>query len=791
MDENKKQDDKQQDIDIPMTMPLLPVRDVVIYPYMILPLFVGRNLSIKAVDEALNKDRYIFLATQKDSSIEEPTEDQIYTVGTVAMIIRMLKLPDGRVKILVQGVAKARIKAFNKEESGFYNVDIEKIEEPEVKEITVEIEALMRSVKEQSERILQLRGIVSPDAISILEAIDDPGRLADLVASNLRLKVEESQQVLEIFDPVERLKHVNSLLAREMTLSEVQAKIQSQAKEEMNKTQREYFLREQLRAIQQELGEIDEKGKEIEEYKARIEKAGMPEEVRKEAEKQLDRLGMMHQDSAEANVIRTYLDWMVDLPWSYSTEDNLDIKAAARVLNEDHYGLEKVKERILEYLAVRKLNPEKKGAILCFVGPPGVGKTSLGRSIARALGRKFYRLSIGGVRDEAEIRGHRRTYIGAMPGRIVQGIKNAGSNNPIFMIDEVDKIGSDFRGDPSSALLEVLDPEQNFSFQDHYLNVPFDLSKVIFITTANLIDPIPSPLRDRMEIIEIPGYTDQEKLQIAKRYLVPRQIKENGIDNYVVRFSNEAILDVVNHYTKEAGVRNLEREIGSICRKVARDIAESNGRKRTVYRITANGVHKYLGVPKYLPERERTEHEVGVSTGLAWTQFGGEVLYIEASVLPTKNGKGSLVLTGQLGDVMKESAQAGITYIRSRAKELGISPTFNQDRDVHIHVPAGAIPKDGPSAGITMVVAVISALTNRAVRKDIAMTGEITLRGRVLPIGGLKEKTLAAHRNKIFDVIIPRDNEKDIEEIPHAIRKRVRFHPVTTMDEVLDMVFVK
>ena len=791
MDENKKQDDKQQDIDIPMTIPLLPVRDVVIYPYMILPLFVGRNLSIKAVDEALNKDRYIFLATQKDSSIEEPTEDQIYTVGTVAMIIRMLKLPDGRVKILVQGVAKARIKAFNKEESGFYNVDIEKIEEPEVKEITVEIEALMRSVKEQSERILQLRGIVSPDAISILEAIDDPGRLADLVASNLRLKVEESQQVLEIFDPVERLKHVNSLLAREMTLSEVQAKIQSQAKEEMNKTQREYFLREQLRAIQQELGEIDEKGKEIEEYKARIEKAGMPEEVRKEAEKQLDRLGMMHQDSAEANVIRTYLDWMVDLPWSYSTEDNLDIKAAARVLNEDHYGLEKVKERILEYLAVRKLNPEKKGAILCFVGPPGVGKTSLGRSIARALGRKFYRLSIGGVRDEAEIRGHRRTYIGAMPGRIVQGIKNAGSNNPIFMIDEVDKIGSDFRGDPSSALLEVLDPEQNFSFQDHYLNVPFDLSKVIFITTANLIDPIPSPLRDRMEIIEIPGYTDQEKLQIAKRYLVPRQIKENGIDNYVVRFSDEAILDVVNHYTKEAGVRNLEREIGSICRKVARNIAESNGRKRTAYRITAKGVHKYLGVPKYLPERERTEHEVGVSTGLAWTQFGGEVLYIEASVLPTKNGKGSLVLTGQLGDVMKESAQAGITYIRSRAKELGISPTFNQDRDVHIHVPAGAIPKDGPSAGITMVVAVISALTNRAVRKDIAMTGEITLRGRVLPIGGLKEKTLAAHRNKIFDVIIPRDNEKDIEEIPHAIRKRVRFHPVTTMDEVLDMVFVK
>jgi len=791
-DKQDKQDKQDKDIEIPTNIPLLPVRDVVIYPYMILPLFVGRSMSIKAVDEALNKDRYIFLATQKDSSVEEPAEDQIYTVGTVAMIIRMLKLPDGRVKILVQGVAKATINAFHKEDASFYTVDIGKIDEPQVKEITVDIEALMRSVKEQSERILQLRGIVSPDAISILEAIDDPGRLADLVASNLRLKVDESQQVLEILDPVDRLKHVNNLLAREMTLSEVQAKIQSQAKEEMNKTQREYFLREQLRAIQQELGEIDEKSKEIEDYKSKIEKVGMPDEVKKETEKQLDRLKMMHQDSAEANVIRTYLDWMVDLPWSYSTEDDLEIKAAAKVLDEDHYGLQKVKQRILEYLAVRKLNPDKKGAILCFVGPPGVGKTSLGRSIARALGRKFYRLSIGGVRDEAEIRGHRRTYIGAMPGRIVQGIKNAASNNPIFMIDEVDKIGSDFRGDPSSALLEVLDPEQNFSFQDHYLNVPFDLSKVIFITTANLIDPIPSPLRDRMEIIEIPGYTDQEKLQIAKRYLIPRQIEDNGIEKStsMIKFSDESVLDVVNHYTKEAGVRNLEREVGSICRKVARNIAENNGGAKKIYRITAKGVHRYLGVPKFLPERERKEHEVGVSTGLAWTQFGGEVLYIEASVLPTKNGKGSLALTGQLGDVMKESAQAGITYIRSKADHLGIPSTFNQDKDIHIHVPAGAIPKDGPSAGITMAVAVISALTNKAVRKDIAMTGEITLRGRVLPIGGLKEKTLAAHRNKIFEVIIPRDNEKDIEEIPAAVRKRVKFYPVTTMDEVLDLVFV-
>ena len=785
-------ENEKQAIEIPENIPLLPIRDVVIYPYMILPLFVGRGLSIKAVDEALNKDRYIFLAAQKDSTVEEPSEEQIFTVGTVAMVIRMLKLPDGRVKILVQGVAKARIKSFKKDEKGFYSVEIEKIEEPELKEITVEVEAMMRTVKEQSERILQLRGIVSPDALSILEAIDDPGRLADLVASNLRLKVEESQHVLEIVDPIERLRHVNQLLSKEMELSEVQARIQTQAKEEMSKTQREYFLREQLRAIQQELGEVDEKGKEIEEYQEKINTGGMPEDVKKEANKQIDRLRMMHQDSAEANIIRTYLDWMTDLPWGKATQDRLDIKGAAKNLDEDHYGLEKVKQRILEYLAVRKLNPEKKGAILCFVGPPGVGKTSLGRSIARALGREFYRLSIGGVRDEAEIRGHRRTYIGAMPGRIVQGIKQAGSNNPVFMIDEVDKIGQDYRGDPSSALLEVLDPEQNFSFQDHYLNVPFDLSKVMFITTANLIDPIPGPLKDRMEIIELPGYTDQEKLQIAKRYLVARQVTENGMKPEDIKFSDESILDLINHYTKEAGVRNLEREIGSICRKVARDIAEKNGKRKKIYRITANSVSKYLGVQKFLPEQERTEHEVGVSTGLAWTQFGGEILYIEATALKCHEGKGgNLVLTGHLGDVMKESAQAGLTYIRSRAKHLGIPDTFNKDNDIHIHVPAGAIPKDGPSAGITMATAVISALTNKAVRKDIAMTGEITLRGKVLPIGGLKEKTLAAHRNKIFEIIIPKENEKDLEDIPPLVMKKLKFYPVSSMDDVLKHVFVQ
>ncbi len=783
--------DTQQAVEIPDKMPLLPIRDVVIYPYMILPLFVGRSLSIKAVDEALNNDRYIFLAAQKDSSVEEPEPDQIYQVGTVAMVIRMLKLPDGRVKILVQGVAKARIKNFAKSEDDYYTVDIEKIDEPELKELTVEVEAMMRSVKEQSERILQLRGIVSPDALSILEAIDDPGRLADLVASNLRLKVEGSQEVLEINDPIERLEFVNNLLAKEMELSEVQAKIQSQAKEEMNRTQREYYLREQLRAIQQELGDVDDKSKEIDEYQQKVEDAGMTEEVKKEAMKQLDRLKMMHQDSAEANIIRTYLDWMTEIPWSNSTEDKLDIKNAYKILEEDHYGLEKIKQRILEYLAVRKLNPDKKGAILCFVGPPGVGKTSLGRSIARAMGREFHRLSIGGVRDEAEIRGHRRTYIGALPGRVIQGLKQAGSNNPVFMIDEIDKIGADFRGDPSSALLEVLDPEQNSTFQDHYLNVPFDLSSVMFITTANLLDPIPGPLRDRMEVIELPGYTDQEKLQIAKRYLVGRQVKENGMLPEDVKFSDEALLDVINHYTKEAGVRNLEREIGSICRKVARDIAEKEEKRKKLYRITANSVSKYLGAQKFLPEQERMEHEVGVATGLAWTQFGGEILYIETSVIPSAEGKGGgVVLTGKLGDVMKESAQAGMTYIRSRASDLGISSSFNKENDVHIHIPAGAIPKDGPSAGITMASAVASALTNRPMRKDIAMTGEITLRGNVLPIGGLKEKALAAHRYKIFDIIIPKDNVKDLEDIPPQIKKKVNFYPVSTMDEVLDLVLL-
>jgi ATP-dependent Lon protease len=766
--------------DIPDRLPLLPVRDVVIYSYMILPLMVGRQRSIAAVDYAISRDRLIFLATQKVSTDEDPSPDGIYTVGTVAMVVKMLRLPDGRVKILVQGLVKARARTFV-DEHGFYEVVVEKMPEPATETLTIEIEALMRSVKENSEKILQLRGIISPDAVAILDSIDDPGRLADLVASNLKLKVEESQAVLEVIDPIARLKRVNELLSKELELSAVQAKIQTQAKEEMGKTHREYFLREQLKAIQGELGEIDDKTKEIEEFRAKIEKAAMPEEVEKEAVKQLNRLGQMHPDAAEASIIRTYLDWMVELPWSKSTRDRLDIKHAKEILDEDHYDLEKIKDRILEYLGVRKLNKKMKGPILCFVGPPGVGKTSLGRSIARALGRKFTRISLGGLRDEAEIRGHRRTYIGALPGRIIQGLKTAASNNPVFMLDEIDKVGADFRGDPSAALLEVLDPEQNYAFSDHYLNVPFDLSKVMFITTANLADPIIPALRDRMEIIELSGYIDEEKLKIARRFLLPRQIKENGIGNRDFTITDEAILGIINQYTREAGLRNLEREIANVCRKVARKIAEGDEK---IPRVTAKNLHKFLGVPRHLPDHDRRSPEVGVATGLAWTPYGGDVLHIEATPL---EGKGNLLLTGQLGDVMKESGHAAMSYFRSRAARFGLKEDFYSSKDIHIHVPAGAIPKDGPSAGVTMATALVSALTGIPVRSDVSMTGEITLRGRVLPIGGLREKALAALRANIFTVIAPQPNEKDLEEIPPHIRKRLEFKFVKHMDDVLSI----
>lgn len=768
----------EKEIEIPDTLPVLPVRDIVVFPYMILPLFVGREMSIRSIDNALSTNRMVMLVTQKDLNIENPAPEDLYATGTVGIIMRMLKLPDGRVKILVQGLSKARILEFTQREP-FYSVTIERIIDQKLEEMTIETEAITRTVKEQLDKAVSLGKTILPDIMVVVENLEDPGRLADLVASNLGLKTEQAQEVLEIIDPIQRLKKVSDILSREIELLIVQQKIQTEARGEIDKTQREYFLREQLKAIQKELGDIDERAEEIREFRKKIEEAKMPEKVMKEAEKQLRRLEKMHPDSAEAATVRTYLEWMVEVPWSKSTKDNLNIKAAEKVLNKDHYDLEKVKERILEYLSVRKLKEKMKGPILCFIGPPGVGKTSLGKSIARSLGREFARISLGGVRDEAEIRGHRRTYVGALPGRIIQGIKQAGTNNPVFMLDEIDKIGMDFRGDPSSALLEVLDPEQNNSFVDHYLGVPFDLSNVMFITTGNLVDTIPGPLRDRMEIIYLSGYTAEEKRGIAKNYLIPKQLEEHGITRKVLKITDTALMQIISQYTREAGVRNLEREIANLCRKVAKKIAEGAPKK---FVITAKILHRYLGIPKYLPEEEMEKDEVGVSTGLAWTETGGDIIYIEAT---TMKGKGSLTLTGQLGDVMKESAQAALSYVRSRAKKLGIKDEIFSKTDLHIHVPAGAIPKDGPSAGITMAAAIASALTGRPVSKHVAMTGEVTLTGRVLPIGGLKEKTLAAKRVGIKHVVIPSRNKKDIDDIPKYIRKDMEFIFADTMDDVL------
>ena len=769
---------EDRDIEIPTTLPILPVRDVVIFPYMILPLFVGRDMSIKAIERAAGENKLILLVSQKDINVENPTKEDLYKVGTVGTILRMLKLPDGRLKILVQGLTKAKITEFSQTEP-YYIGNIEKIVDIEDVEMSLEIEALMRNVKELVDKSLALGKSFLPDIIVLIENIEEPGRLADLVASNLGLKADQAQELLEEEDPLERLKKISEILNREVELLLLQQKIQSDVKGEIDKTQREYFLREQLKAIQKELGEIDEKTEEIMDLREKIEKAKMPEKVEKEAIKQINRLEKMHPDSAEAGTIRTYVDWLIELPWSKSTKDKLDIKRAKKILDEDHYDLEKVKERILEYLGVRKLKDKMKGPILCFVGPPGVGKTSLGKSIARAMGREFYRMSLGGMRDEAEIRGHRRTYVGAMPGRVIQGIKTSGNNNPVFMLDEIDKIGMDFRGDPASALLEVLDPEQNFAFGDHYLGVPFDLSNVMFITTANQMDTIPSPLRDRMEVLYLSGYTAEEKVGIAKNYLIPKQLDEHGINEKNIKINDDALLQVITHYTIEAGVRNLEREIAHLCRKVARKTAEGQVKK---YVIAEKNLSKYLGVPKFLPEEEIKKDEIGLATGLAWTEAGGDIIYIEATIM---RGKGGLTLTGQLGDVMQESAHAARSYIRSKAKSLGISNSMFSNNDIHIHVPAGAIPKDGPSAGITLATALASVFSGKAVRKSIAMTGEVTLRGSVLPIGGLKEKTLAAKRMGIHTVIIPKRNEKDLEDIPKYIKKDMKFIPVETMDEVL------
>ena len=767
---------------IPDTLPVLPVRDVVIFNYMILPLFIGRDKSVQAVDAALKNGRYLLVCAQKEESTEDPKPEDIYEVGTVVQVMRMLKMPDSRIKILVQGVSRARVTGYRQVEP-YLEARVETLPE-QIPVVDATVEALLRSVREQSEKVLTLRGLSSPDVLSVLQGVDDPGRLADLIAANMRMKTADAQRILEAENPIDRLMLVNTQLQREVEVATVQARIQSSAREGMDKAQKDYFLREQLKAIRSELGDKDEDGEqELESLKQALDKAGLPKDVRKEADKQLRRLSSMHADSSEANVVRTYLDWLVELPWKKISRDRLDIVNAKEILDEDHCGLDKIKDRILEFLSVRKLNPQSKGPILCFSGPPGVGKTSLGRSIARALGRKFQRLSLGGMHDEAEIRGHRRTYIGAMPGRIIQALKQAGTRNPVIVLDEVDKLGADFRGDPSSALLEVLDPEQNNTFSDHYLNVPFDLSKVMFLCTANHLDTIPAALRDRMEVISLPGYTMQEKAQIARIHLLPKKIEDNGLAPKDVELTEAALEKVIKEYTREAGLRNIERELSSICRKLARRKAEG---QKPPFTVDVADVEKLLGAPRFIEDEKEKKLMPGMALGLAWTPAGGEVLTVEATVM---KGKGGLTLTGQLGDVMKESAQAALSYIRSRAEELGVDPDFVTKYDLHVHVPAGATPKDGPSAGVTLTTALISALSGNRVRADLCMTGEITLQGRVLPVGGIKEKILAAVARGLKHVVIPHQNVKDLEDVPKDLLKRIAVHPVHHYDELLPLVF--
>lgn len=768
-------------IDVPEILPLMPIRDIVLFPSMVVPLFVGRPKSLKAVEVSFSKDKLLVLATQKNSRIENPRPEHLPKIGTIALILKIIHLSENRLKVVVQVLSRVEIKEFLETEP-YFQVKIEPCKEREVDVITPEIEALMRNVKENIEKLLTLKGALNTEISTAIQSIEEPGRLADLITAYLRLKVKTAQDLLETLDGVERLKKISEILVQEIEITTLQNKIQAEAQEEIGRSQREYFLREQLRAIKRELGELEDIENEIEELRKKIKKAKMPKEVEKEALRQLKRLEMMHPDSSEAAVIRNYLEWMIELPWNVSTKDILDLKQVKKVLDEDHYNLEKVKERLLEFLAVKKINPQAKGAILCFVGPPGVGKTSLGRSIARALGRKFVRVSLGGVRDEAEIRGHRRTYVGALPGRIIQGIKQAGVNNPVFLLDEIDKLCSDFHGDPAAALLEVLDPEQNKEFVDHYLDVPFDLSKVLFIATANITEPIPKVLLDRMEIIYLSGYTYKEKLEIAKRHLLPKLLKEHGLSNQNIFIPEEVILKIIEEYTSESGVRELERKLAALCRKVARKIAEGEGYN---FQITLENLSEYLGPPEYIEEVHQEKDEVGVATGLAWTPYGGEVLYVEAVVMP---GKGNLVLTGHLGEIMKESAQAALSYIRSKYKEFALDPKFYTKYDIHVHVPSGAVPKDGPSAGLTIAIAMLSALTQKPVSKDFAMTGEITLRGKVLPVGGIKEKSLAALRKGIKQVIIPAKNIKDLEEIPEDLRHQINFIPILYLDEVVKLV---
>jgi len=763
---------------IPEVLPVLPLRDIVIFPFMIVPLFVSREKSIRAVDQALAENRMIMLAAQKDPDNEEPGPTDLFDVGTVAVIMRMLKLPDGRIRILVQGVSRARIN-YLEDNQNYLQSRIEELKE-QVPAETLELEALTRNVRASLEKAVGLGKNISPEVMAIVTTVEDPARLADLAASNLDLKVEDAQSVLELLDVTARLHRVNELLAKEIEVLTVQQEINIQAKGEIDRSQREFYLRQQLKAIQMELGEGNELAEDIAMYRDKMTKAKMPKAVDEEVDRQLKKLERMHPDAAETATLRNWLDIMVALPWSKSSKENLDLKKAQEILDEDHYGLEKVKERIIESLAVRKIKEKPKGTILCLVGPPGVGKTSLGRSIARALNRKFVRLSLGGVHDEAEIRGHRRTYVGAMPGRIVQSIQQAGTNNPLIMLDEIDKVSADFRGDPSSALLEVLDPEQNNSFRDNYLGVPFDLSNAMFMTTANMLDTIQPALLDRMEVIRLSGYTEEEKLQIILRHLLPKQMEENGIKPEHLKITEPALRDAIAKYTRESGLRQLEREVGKICRKVARRVAEGDA---SLVTVTEKNLHEFLGTPKIEIEEMLKHDQIGVATGLAVTATGGDILFIEAI---TMKGRGALQLTGQLGDVMRESAQAAYSYAKARAGKLGIDEDIFDKTDIHIHIPEGAIPKDGPSAGITMATALVSALSNRPINKLVAMTGEITLRGDVLPIGGVKEKVLAAHRAQIKKVILPAQNRKDMDDVPEEPKKDLKFVFVANVEQVFE-----
>ena len=771
-------------VEIPDQISILPLRNSVLFPGSIIPIDVGRRKSVRLVEEAISKERPIIgILTQKDARTEDPTDGDMYQVGCAARILKVIKLAKDNFSVILQGVARIKVAEYSQQEP-FIIAKVQSIPDPTLSD--VELDALVMNLKDIAKRVIKLMPELPKEASALVESVTDPGQLADLITSNLDIQVDEKQDVLETFDLKARMRKVLQFLSRQLEVLKVREKINTQVQEEMGRNQREYVLRQQLKAIKEELGELDESGGDLEEFKEKIAEAKMPPDTEKVALKQFDRLKVMQPSSAEYTVTRTYLEWLVELPWSTATEDKLNIQEARDILNSDHYDLEKVKKRILEYLAVRKLKADKKGPILCLVGPPGVGKTSLGKSISKAIGRKFIRISLGGVRDEAEIRGHRRTYVGSLPGRIIQGMKKAGTNNPIFMLDELDKLGHDFRGDPAAALLEVLDPEQNNSFSDHYLEVPFDLSHVMFIATANVIDPIPPALKDRLEILELPGYTREEKRNISRQFLVPKQLEEHGITSEQLEINDTAVDEIIDSYTREAGVRNLEREVGSVCRGVAVKVAE--GELTTKLVITDKQIPDFLGPQRYMSEVAERTAEPGVATGLAWTPVGGDILFIEATKMP---GKGSLVLTGQLGDVMKESAQAALSFVRSKTKWLGIDENFLEKTDIHVHIPAGAIPKDGPSAGVTMFVALASLLTNKPVRPDVAMTGEISLRGSVLPVGGIKEKILAAHRAGIKRILMPERNQKDLVDVPPQAREEMEFFFIKRMDELLPLALTE